>query len=123
VSKVDLANASVAAVFAIAADTATCETQNSGQGPLNEVSAIALVPDGAPAEVAGQLWVAASRRTPQQGPLQARADAGEAARRHDVPVAHLHTVPAKAFNRSIMKPSFHDIIRFGIYKLDAGDGH
>src|SRR5207247_5780582 len=31
--------------------------------------------------------------------------------------------PAKAFNRSIMKPSFHDIIRFGIYKLDAGDGH
>src|SRR5262249_39077718 len=57
VSKIDLTNASISAVFAIPPDTTTCETQNSGQGVLNEVSSIALIPDGAPAEVAGQLWV------------------------------------------------------------------
>src|SRR5206468_3008983 len=57
VSVVDLTNPSVARVFAVAPDTTTCETQNSGQGPLNLVSAIVLVPDGAPAEVANQLWI------------------------------------------------------------------
>src|SRR5258705_7552940 len=57
VSVVDLASKSVAKVFAVAPDTTTCETQNSGQGPLNLVSAIALMPDGAPAEVAGQVWI------------------------------------------------------------------
>ena len=57
VSVVDLASTSVARVFAVAPDTTTCETQNSGQGPLNLVSAIALMPDGAPAEVANQLWI------------------------------------------------------------------
>jgi hypothetical protein len=57
VSVVDLANKSVASVFTVAADLDTCETQNSGQGVLNLLSAIALMPDGAPADVAGQLWV------------------------------------------------------------------
>src|SRR5262249_39806474 len=38
VSKIDLTNASISAVFAIPPDTTTCETQNSGQGVLSEVS-------------------------------------------------------------------------------------
>jgi len=57
VSVLDLPNNAVSAVFAVAPDTTTCETQNSGQGPLNLVSAIALIPDGAPADVANQLWL------------------------------------------------------------------
>src|SRR5690606_13912264 len=57
VSVVDLEAARATKVLAIPADTTTCETQNSGQGVLNLVSAVALVPDGAPGEVAGQLWV------------------------------------------------------------------
>src|SRR6185369_2214541 len=57
VSVVDLANKSVASVYTVAADLETCETQNSGQGAMNQLSAIALIPDGAPADVAGQLWV------------------------------------------------------------------
>ena len=124
VSKVDLANASVAAVFAIAADTATCETQNSGQGPLNEVSAIALVPDGAPAEVAGQLWVGGEQENNlSKGLFKREPTLAKQPGATMFPWLTYTPFPAKAFNRSIMKPSFHDIIRFGIYKLDAGDGH
>src|SRR5439155_21125182 len=51
---VDVARKSVARVFAIPADTTTCETQNSGQGVLNLLSAIAIVPSG---PLAGQVWV------------------------------------------------------------------
>ena len=57
VSVVDLANKSIAGVLVIGPDDDTCETQNSGQGVLNMLSAIAIIPDGAPAEVAGQIWV------------------------------------------------------------------
>src|SRR5207247_1626941 len=47
VSVVDLNNKSVSNVFAIAADVDTCETQNSGQGVLNQLSSIALMRPGA----------------------------------------------------------------------------
>src|SRR5262249_52893218 len=57
VSVVDLAQKSVAKVLSIPPDEITCETQNSGQGVFNLISAIALMPDGAPAAVANQLWV------------------------------------------------------------------
>ncbi len=124
VSKVDLANASVAAVFAIPADATTCETQNSGQGPLNEVSAIVLMPDGAPAEVAGQLWVGGEQENNLSKGLFKRepmlASKPGAAM---FPFTYTPFPNRGAYNRNIMKPSFHDIIRLGIYKLDAGDGH
>ena len=72
VSVVDLGTHAVTGVVDLPADTTTCETQNSGQGVLNLVSALALVPDTAPAEVRGQLL---GRRDagerPQQGALQA----------------------------------------------------
>ena len=52
----------------------TCETQNSGQGVFNLISAIALMPDGAPAEVADQLWVGGEQENSDlEGTLQARA--------------------------------------------------
>src|SRR5262249_22913185 len=57
VSVVDLAQKSVAKVLSIPPDEITCETQTSGQGVFNLISAIALMPDGAPAAVANQLWV------------------------------------------------------------------
>src|SRR5262249_30144205 len=57
VSVVDVGQKSVAKVLNIPTDQSTCETQNSGQGVLNLISAVALMPDGAPAEVANQLWV------------------------------------------------------------------
>src|SRR6266478_4884009 len=115
VSVVDLANKSVTAVFAIAADTTTCETQNSGQGPLNEVSAIALVPDGAPAEVAGQLWVGGEQENNlSKGLFKREPTLAKQPGATMFPWLTYTPFPAKAFNRSIMKPSFHDIIRFGI---------
>src|SRR5207244_959389 len=54
VSVLDLGQRTVMRVFTIPADTTTCETQNSGQGVLNLLSAIAVVPAG---PLAGQVWV------------------------------------------------------------------
>lgn len=124
VSKVDVAGGSVTAVFAIPADTTTCETQNSGQGPLNEISAVALVPDGAPAEVAGQLWVGGEQENNLTKGMFRREPtlaSKPGAAMFDFPYAPLPT--KDAFNRNVMKASFHDIIRAGIYKLAASDGH
>jgi DNA-binding beta-propeller fold protein YncE len=141
VSVVDLAQKSVATVFAIPADTITCETQNSGQGPLNLLSAIAIVPGGA---LGGQIWVGGTqenniskglfKRFPDfQGqpgsqlfPLITFTPFPEAVpppskkRRKKQPKPE----PVRgAMSRNKYKASFHDITRFGIYKLDGGDGH
>src|SRR5205814_2198865 len=124
VSLVDLAHTSVAQVFAVAPDTTTCETQNSGQGPLNLVSAIVLVPDGAPAEVANQFWIGGTQENNLSKGLFKRS--GFFA---DLPGAGLfpwvtfRPFPTGGVNRDVYKASFHDITRFGIYKLDASDGH
>ncbi len=125
VSKVDLANASVAAVFAIPPDTTTCETQNSGQGVLNEVSAIALLPDDAPAEVRGQLWVGGEQENNlSKGMFKREPTLANQPGAAMFPWFTFTPFPTRdAFNRNIMKASFHDIIRLAIYKLDAGDGH
>ncbi len=125
VSKVDLANASVAAVFAIPPDTTTCETQNSGQGVLNEVSAIALLPDDAPAEVKGQLWVGGEQENNlSKGMFKREPTLANQPGAAMFPWFTFTPFPTRdAFNRNIMKASFHDIIRLAIYKLDAGDGH
>ena len=135
VSVVDLRAASVATVFAIAADAATCETQNSGQGVLNQLSAIALVPDGAPADVAGQLWVGGTQQNNvAKGLFKREPDAfcrGQRRRaRRCVPKAGTDLFPLPTFTpfprgglaRNKYQPSAHDVVRFGIVKLDAADG-
>src|SRR5439155_563482 len=124
VSVVDLVHATVLDVLAIPPDTTTCETQNSGQGVLNLVSAIALVPDGAPAAVAHQLWVAGTRENNLSKGLFARDPAFR-----DRPGAALfpwftyRPFPDGAVTRDVYRAGFHDIARFAIYALDADDGH
>jgi DNA-binding beta-propeller fold protein YncE len=137
VSVVDLANKSVAAVFTIAADLATCETQNSGQGVLNQLSAIALVPDGAPSEVAGQLWVGGEQENNVSKGLFKREPAAfcdvkklKHGKSICVPKPGTRLFPLLTFtpfptggvNRDKYQPSFHDIIRLGIVKVNAADG-
>ncbi len=136
VSVVDLANKSVAAVFPIAADLSTCETQNSGQGVLNQLSAIALIPDGAPSDVAGQLWVGgAQQNNVSKGLFKREPDAfmDEVKKRRKTirtpkpgtalfPLLTFTPFPADGISRNKYQPSFHDIIRFGIVKLNAADG-
>jgi hypothetical protein len=141
VSVVDVRNRSVATVFAVAADRTTCETQNSGQGVINLVSAIALVPDGAPADVAGQLWIGGTqennidkglfKRFPMFAdepgaalfplatfaPFPVVQGTGRGRKRKPPPF------PNASSSRNKYKASFHDITRFGIFKLDAADGH
>jgi DNA-binding beta-propeller fold protein YncE len=141
VSVVDLANKGVANVYTVAADLETCETQNSGQGVLNQLSAIALIPDGAPGEVAGQLWVGGEqennvskglfKRDPEafadckivkkKGKKTAVCTPKPATRLF--PLLTFKPFPADGPNRDKYQASFHDIIRFGIVKLDAATGN
>ena len=138
VSVVDVAGKRAVTVFEIPADTTTCETESSGQGPLNLLSAIAIVPAG---PLAGQIWVGGTQennvskglfeRFPgfkgQPGaelfPLLTYSPFPEPApprrRKHRKPVPF----PDAAAMRNIYQPSLHDITRFGIYQLDGGDGH
>ncbi len=136
VSVVDLGNKSVSTVFVIAADTTTCETQNSGQGALNQLSSIALMPDGAPADVAGQLWVGgAQENNISKGVFKREPDAfmdvvkkKKKTLRTPKPGTRLFPLltfkpfPADGISRNKYQPSFHDIIRFAIVKLNAADG-
>jgi len=123
VSVVDVANKSVASVFTVQSDRTTCETQNSGHGPLNLIGAIALMPAGAPAEVAGQVWIGGVQENNTSKGLFKRASqfaSRPGARMFDLTYAPFVEGGA---SRNTYKPSFHDIARFGIYKLDATDGH
>jgi DNA-binding beta-propeller fold protein YncE len=122
VSVVDLANRSVVSVFPLPADLETCETQNSGQGVLNLVSAIALVPAGAPAEVANQLWVGGVlQNNVSKGLFKRNAGLGKLAGATMFPFTY-KPFPASGIGRDVFKASFHDIIRSAIYKLNALDG-
>src|SRR5882762_10011368 len=126
VSVIDVPNRSVAKVFALPPDVTTCETQNSGQGVLNLVSAIALVPDGpgTPADVANQLWIGGTQENNLRKGLFKRSTFFK-----DKPGAGMFPTltfvpfPDGGLNRDVYKASFHDITRFGIYKRDAADGH
>jgi hypothetical protein len=136
VSVVDLANKAVATVFSVAADFSTCETQNSGQGVLNQLWTIALVPDGAPADVAGQLWIGGTQQNNvSKGIFKREADAfmDEKRKRRKIlrtpkpgtglfPLATFTPFPEQGVKRNKYQPSFHDIIRLGIVKLNAADG-
>ena len=126
VSVIDVPNRSVGRVFALPPDVTTCETQNSGQGVLNLISAIALVPDGpgTPAEVANQLWIGGTQENNLRKGLFKRSTFFK-----DMPGSGLFpsltftAFPDGGLNRDVYKASFHDITRFGIYKLDTADGH
>ncbi len=123
VSVVDVANKSVASVFSVQSDRTTCETQNSGHGPLNVIGAIALMPAGAPAEVAGQVWIGGIQENNATKGLFKRAS--QFASRPGAKMFDLTYAPFVDGGgvRNVYRPSFHDIARFGIYKLDATDGH
>jgi hypothetical protein len=123
VSVVDLANKSIATVFPVTVDDATCETQNSGRGVLNQLTAIALVPDGAPADVAGQLWVGGvQQNNVTKGLFKRYQPFKNQAGAVLFPHAPFAPTPEGASNRNIYRPSFHDVTRFGIVKLNAANG-
>jgi hypothetical protein len=111
-------------VLTIPADQSTCETQNSGQGVFNLVSAVALMPDGAPAEVANQLWVGGTQENAISKGLFKR-DAGfkDEAGAAMFPWAQFAPFPTAGAVRNVYKASFHDITRFGVYKVDLGSGN
>jgi sugar lactone lactonase YvrE len=122
VSVVDLANHSVASVLAVPPDLATCETQNSGQGVLNLVSAIALVPDGAPAEVANQVWVGGTQENNMSKGLFKRSPSFAGQPGAAMFPFTFTPFPQGGGTRNVYRASFHDITRFGIYKLDLATG-
>ena len=123
VSVVDVRNKSVSRVIAVAPDVKTCETQNSGQGPLNLVSSVALLPDGAPADVAGQLWIGGTQENNLSKGLFKRDASFKNKPGADLfPGVTFTPFPDTGAARNIYKASFHDITRFGIVKLNASTG-
>src|SRR2546428_1349560 len=102
----------------------TCKSQNSGQVPLNPDSSFALMPAGAPAEVANQLWIGGTQENNlSKGLFKRSAFFADLPGAGLFPWATFRPFPTGGINRDIYKASFHDITRFGIYKLDASDGH
>ena len=134
VSVVDVASRSIATVFAIPADTTTCETQHSGQGVLNLLSAIVIVPSG---PYAGEVWVGGTQENDLSKGLFERFPgfAGQPGaalfprltfRPFPDPPARGRRrapVPAAAAARNLYDAGAHDISRFAIYELDGADGH
>ncbi len=124
VSVVDLGQKSVAKVLDIPPDEMTCETQNSGQGVFNLISAVALMPDGAPAAVANQLWVGGEQENAiSKGLFKRESSFAAEAGSSMFPWVEYKPFPDAGNIRNVYKSSFHDIIRFGIYKVDLGSGN
>jgi YVTN family beta-propeller protein len=122
VSVIDLTNNSVANVIAVPADTTTCENQNAGQGPLNLVSAVTIMPDGAPAEVAGQVWIGGTQQNNLNKGLFKRSTTFKGESGSAMFPFSFAPFPDGGGSRNVYKASFHDITRFGIYKLNAATG-
>src|SRR5262245_32655371 len=124
VSVVDVGNKSVAKVLTIPADQSTCETQNSGQGAFNLVSAVALMPAGAPAEVANQIWVGGTQENAiSKGLFKRRSGFKDEPGAGLFPSVEFTAFPQGGAVRNVYKASFHDITRFGLYKVDLGSGN
>jgi hypothetical protein len=124
VSVVDIAQKSVSRVLTVPADQSTCETQNSGQGVLNLVSAAALMPDGAPPEVAGQLWIGGTQEnTISKGLFKRNTGFKGQPGSLLFPWVQYAPFPESGGSRNVYKSSFHDITRFGIYKIDVASGN
>jgi DNA-binding beta-propeller fold protein YncE len=130
---------SVTRVIAIPPDRTTCETINSGKGVYNVMSGIQLMPDGAPANVAGQLWVGgvlqnnlskgmfinderfgghADPMLCESGPRAGRRCTSDA----DCKPGGSCVAGFAAISRNLYKASFHDITRFAIAKIDLATG-
>jgi DNA-binding beta-propeller fold protein YncE len=122
VSVVDLQNNAVQSVLAVPADITTCETQNSGQGVFNLVSTIALIPDGAPGEVANQVWVGGTQENSLSKGLFKRSPHFAEQPGAGMFGFSFAPFPQGGGTRNLYRASFHDITRFGIYKLDLGTG-
>jgi DNA-binding beta-propeller fold protein YncE len=117
-------------------DRSTCETQNSGQGVTNLINSLALPPPGSPPAIANQLWVGGIlqnnltkglfrrhtgfRGMPQVGlfDLPCPNDPGVACMFESFPRGNADA----AKKRNVFKTSFHDVIRFVIWKVDLGSG-
>jgi YVTN family beta-propeller protein len=126
VSEVDPAAGAVTRVFAIPPDFATCETIGSGQGIANLLDAMAIAPPGAPAAVAGQLWVGGTLHNALRKGLFQRS-------RYFADQPGIALFPALDFQsnppgegdfarRNIYKPAFHDVARAAIWRIDLATG-
>ncbi len=126
VSEVDPAAGTVSRVLTIAADFATCETLGSGQGIANLIDAMAVAPPGAPAAVAGQLWVGGTLHNALRKGLFQRS-------KHFVgqpgvalfPLLDFQSNPAGEGDfarRDLYKPGSHDIARAVVWKIDLASG-
>jgi YVTN family beta-propeller protein len=126
VSEVDTEAGTVTRTFAIAPDFETCETLGSGQGIANLLSAVAVVPAGAPAAVAGQLWVGGTLHNALRKGLFQRsrlfADAPGARLFPDLDFqANPPGVP-EAARRNVYRAGLHDIARSVLWKIDLATG-
>ncbi|MCW5892093.1 MAG: hypothetical protein KIT14_16335 [bacterium] len=143
VSVLDVGQRVVSTVWNIPPDLATCETQNSGQGVLNLLNTIAIVPAGLQG---GQVWVGGTQENTISKGLFKRYTPFLEQAGHDMfpgvdylprPMAEssagkkkgkkggkptLPAFPSSAAARNKYKASFHDITRFGIVKLDGVTG-
>ncbi|MCW5893338.1 MAG: hypothetical protein KIT14_22725 [bacterium] len=138
VTEIDTETNEISRVIAIPPDMTTCETINSGKGVYNVIAGLNIVPSTAPANVRGQLWVGAVlqnnltkglfRNDPRFGgrpdPMLCSGGVNHdtrCLRDGDCPGGTC-TATFQAIARNLYKPSFHDITRSGIAKIDLGTG-
>ena len=116
----------VTRTFAIAPDFETCETLGSGQGIANLLSAVAVIPSGAPAAVAGQLWVGGTLHNALRKGLFQRSGlfAGEPRARLFPDLDFQANPPGapEAARRNIYRAGLHDIARSVLWKIDLATG-
>jgi len=125
VSEIDTTTNTVSRVFDIPLDTTACETLNSAPGVANFLQTIALTPPDSPPEVANQLWVAGTRENVAGKGLFKRSTYFHnlpQARRFAFPFTPFPNADDRSARRSRFKPSFHDIIRSVIAKIDLATG-
>jgi YVTN family beta-propeller protein len=126
VSEIDPVAGAVTRVFAIAPDFATCETTGSGQGIANLLDAMAIAPAGAPAAVAGQLWVGGTLHNAlRKGLFQRSRYFADKAGIALFPALDFQSSPAgegELARRNIYKPGFHDVARAAIWRIDLATG-
>jgi DNA-binding beta-propeller fold protein YncE len=125
VSEIDATNNTVSRVFDIPLDTTTCETINSAPGVYNLMQAIALTPPDSPPDITNQVWVAGTKENVANKGLFKRSsyfrDRPEA-RRFPFPFIAYPGDDNPSRRRNIFKPSFHEIIRSFIAKIDLATG-
>src|SRR5262249_50881594 len=111
VSEVDLGTRAVTRVLGVQPDLIACETQNWGQGVMNMVPAIAIMPDDAPPEVAGQLWIGGTlQNNLSKGLFKRWAGFADQEGSQLFPWHTYEPFPENGgASRNVYKPSFHDV--------------